>query len=253
MANPGVLVEACIDSVPSALAAQEGGAGRVELCDNLIEGGTTPSAGTIAACRARLRVPVFVMIRPRGGDFFYSSVEYDVMRRDIDHAHALGAQGVVLGLLRPDGSVDRERTRSLREAARPLPVTFHRAFDVACDADAALDVLIDLGVERVLTSGQAPTAPEGADLIARLVDRSAGRITILAGCGIDDTNVRELVARTGVREVHVRGTSPVRSGMAHRNPRVSFRSAVDGDDSVLEVTDAARIRAIARRLGAAQG
>jgi copper homeostasis protein len=230
------------------MAAEAGGAGRVELCDNLIEGGTTPSAGTIAECRARLRIPIFAMIRPRGGDFLYTDVEYAIMRRDIAHARSLGADGVVLGLLRPDGSVDVERTRALVEAARPLPVTFHRALDVARDADQALDALIALGVDRVLTSGQAATAPEGAAVIARLVRRAAGRIGILPGCGIDETNVRRLVADTGAREVHVRGTSPLRSGMAHRNPRVSFRSAVDGDDSVLEATDAGRIRTMANLL-----
>ncbi|HEY2946203.1 MAG TPA: copper homeostasis protein CutC [Vicinamibacteria bacterium] len=243
-----VLIEACVDSVPSAVAAEAGGAGRVELCDNLIEGGTTPSAGTIAECRARLRIPVFVIIRPRGGDFLYSEVEYDVMRRDIAHAQSLGADGVVLGLLHADGTIDVERTRALVEAARPLPVTFHRAFDVARDPLEALDALIGLGIERVLTSGQAPTAPEGAALIARLAGRAARRIGILPGCGIDETNVRELVAQTGAREVHVRGTSPVRSRMGFRNPRVSFRAAVDDDDSILDVTDTARIRAMARRL-----
>jgi len=243
-----ILIEACVDSVPSALAAEAGGAGRVELCDNMIEGGTSPSAGTIAAAKARLRIPVFVMIRPRGGDFLYSDVEYDVMRRDIAHARELGADGVVLGLLDRGGAVDVERTRALVAAARPLPVTFHRAFDVARDPDEALDALVDLGVERVLTSGLAPTALEGMPLIARLVQRASGRIGILPGCGIDDTNVRDLVGQSGVREVHVRGTSPVRSQMAFRNPRISFRAAVDDDDSVLDVTDTARIAAIARRL-----
>jgi copper homeostasis protein len=248
MPEAHVLIEACVDSVPSALAAEAGGAGRVELCDNLIEGGTTPSAGTIAEAKARLRIPVFVMIRPRGGDFLYSDVEYDVMLRDVAHARALGADGLVLGLLDRSGAVDVERTATLVEAARPLPVTFHRAFDVARDPEEALDTLIGLGIERVLTSGQAPTAPEGAELIARLVQWAAGRIGILPGCGVDETNVRELVAQTGAHEVHVRGTSPVRSQMSFRNARVSFRAAVDGDDSVLDVTDAARIRTIARRL-----
>jgi copper homeostasis protein len=246
---PGrVLIEACVDSVPSALAAEAGGAERVELCDNMIEGGTTPSAGTVAEAKARLRIPVFVMIRPRGGDFLYSDVEYAVMRRDIAHARTLGADGVVLGLLDPGGNVDVERTAALVDAARPLPVTFHRAFDVSRDPEESLEALVRLRVERVLTSGQAPTATEGAELIARLVRQAAGRIGILPGCGLDETNVREFVARTGVNEVHVRGTSPVRTTMVHRNPRISFRAAVDGDDSVLEVTDSARIHAMARRL-----
>ena len=153
--------------------------------------------------------------------------------------------------IRSTYAMDVERTRALVQAARPLSVTFHRAFDVARDPEAALDSLVGLGIDRVLTSGQAPTAPEGAVLIAHLVRRAAGRIGILPGCGIDETNVRELVAQTGAREVHVRGTSPVRTRMAHRNPRVSFRAAVDGDDSVLGVTDAERIRAMARRLDGA--
>jgi copper homeostasis protein len=249
---PPVLIEACVDSVPSAIAAEKGGAGRVELCDNLIEGGTSPSAGTIEECRARLGIPIFAMIRPRGGDFLYTDVEYAVMRRDIAHAKRLGADGVVLGLLRADGTVDVERTRPLVDAARPLPVTFHRAIDVARDAEEALDALIAMGVDRVLTSGQAPTAPAGAAVIARLVRRAAGRIVVLPGCGIDEENVRELVARTGVHEVHVRGTGPLRSAMEHRNPRVSFRSAVDDDDSVLEVTDAGRILDISIALAGAE-
>jgi copper homeostasis protein len=248
VATAPILIEACLDSVPSALAAQAGGAGRIELCDNLVEGGTTPSAGTIALCKERLAIPVFVMIRPRGGEFLYSDVEYEVMRRDIAQAKSLGADGVVLGLLRPDGRVDAARTRALVAEARPLPVTFHRALDVTPDPLEALDALMEIGIERVLTSGQAPTAPEGADVIARLVRRANDRTGILPGCGIDETNVREIVERTGVREVHVRGTARVQSAMRHRNPRVSFRSPSEPDDFVLEMTDASRIRAIARRL-----
>ena len=248
MPDARVLVEACLDSVPSALAAEAGGAGRIELCDNLIEGGTTPSAGTIAECRERLRIPIFVMIRPRGGDFLYSDVEYAVMQRDVAHAKSLGADGVVLGLLRPDGTVDVERTRRLVETARPLAVTFHRAIDVSRDADEALDALVAIGVDRVLTSGQAPTAPEGAAVIGRMVRRAAGRIVVLPGCGIDETNAARLVAETGAREVHVRGTVVTGSPMRHRNSHVLFRSAPPEDDLALEVTDGARIEAIARAL-----
>lgn len=244
MPQAPILVEACIDSVESALAAEAGGAGRVELCDDLVEGGTTPSAGTIAVCRERVRIPIFVMIRPRGGDFLYSDVEYEVMRRDVAQAKELGADGVVLGLLNRDGTVDVARTGALAEAARPLGVTFHRAIDVSRDPEETLDALVRLGVDRVLTSGQAPTALEGAGTIARLVRRAAGRIAVLPGGGIDESNVRRVVAETGAREVHVRGTSPVPSAMAHRNPRVSFRSAVEPDDFVLKVTDAERIRRI---------
>ncbi len=231
-----VLVEACVDSVASALAAQRGGASRIELCDNLVEGGTTPSAGTIALCRDRLRIPIYVMIRPRGGDFCYSPVELDVMRRDIAAAQALGADGVVLGLLRPDGTVDRRRTRALIALARPLDVTFHRAIDVA------------LGVDRVLTSGQSRTALAGARVIAALVERAAGRLEVLAGGGVDETNAREVVARTGVREIHVRGTSPAKSAMRYKSRRVRMGGAAPPDEFTLPVTDAHRIRRIVQRV-----
>ena len=253
MLEARVLIEACVDSVPSALAAEAGGAGRVELCDNLIEGGTTPSAGTVAECRARVGIPIFMMIRPRGGDFLYSDVEYEVMRRDIAHAKELGADGVVLGLLMRDGTVDVERTRPLVDAARPLAVTFHRAIDVARDPEEALDALVAMGVDRVLTSGQAATALEGAAVIAALVRRAGGRIVILPGGGVNEDNVRQVVAETGASEVHVRGTSPMRSPMAHRNPRVSFRSTVEADDFVLKVTDAERIRRMAGLLAGSAG
>lgn len=251
MPHAPILIEGCVDSVPSAMAAEDGGAGRVELCDNLIEGGTTPSAGTIVECKTRVRIPVFVMIRPRGGDFLYTDVEYAIMRRDIEHAKSLGADGVVLGLLRADGTVDVERTRPLLDAARPLPVTFHRAIDVARDAEEALDALIAMGIDRVLTSGQAPTAIEGAGVIASLVRRAAGRIVVLAGCGIDDTNVQRLVADTGVREVHLRGSSLQPSAMVHRNLRILFRSPIPDDDLAVEVTDEDRIRRMATALSGA--
>jgi copper homeostasis protein len=246
-----VLIEGCVDSVPSALAAEEGGAGRVELCDNLIEGGTTPSAGAIEEAKARLRIPVFVMIRPRGGDFLYTDVEYAVMRRDIAQAKRLGADGVVFGLLRADGTVDVERTRVLVDEARPLSVTFHRALDVARDAEEALDALMTIGVDRVLTSGQAPTAPEGAAAIAKLVRRAARRIVVLPGCGIDETNAARLVADTGVREVHLRGSALQPSAMIHRNRRILFRSPIPQDDLAIEVTEAERIRRLAAALGGA--
>lgn len=244
-----VLVEACVDSVESALAAERGGAGRIELCDNLVDGGTTPSAGTIALCRERLRIPIYVMIRPRGGDFCYSPVELDVMRRDIEGAQALGADGVVLGLLRPDGRVDRRRTAALIALARPLDVTFHRAIDVSRDALAALDDLLALGVDRVLTSGQARTALAGGRVIAALVERAAGRLVILAGGGVDAANARLVVARTGVQEIHVRGASPKRSAMRYRSRRVRMGGPPPADEFTLPVTDARRIRRIVRAVG----
>jgi copper homeostasis protein len=238
-----ILVEACVDSVESAVAAQEGGAGRIELCDNLVEGGTTPSAGTLAACRARLKIPIFVMIRPRGGDFLYSEIEREVMRHDIAEARRLGADGVVFGTLRPDGSLDAECLRDLMAHSQGLGVTFHRAFDVCRDPSATLEQLIELGVQRVLTSGQVPKALEGASAIAGFVRQARGRIGILAGGGVNEENAPRIVAETGVSEIHVRGTVTRPSAMAYRNTRVPMGAAYTPDEFVLTVTDASRIRA----------
>jgi len=246
-----VLVEACVDSIDSALAAAAGGAGRLELCDNLAEGGTTPSAGAIAVCREQVGIPLFVLVRARGGDFLYSDADADAMVRDVGVARKLGADGVVIGGLRADGSLDLALTRRLLDAARPMGVTFHRAFDVCRDADAALEELITLGVDRVLTSGQAATASEGASTIAHLVRRAAGRIGILAGGGVNEENAAALVATTGVREIHVRCASRLPSRMQHRNRAVSFRAAATEDDQVRMMTDPARIRRLVQLLAEA--
>ena len=240
----GVLVEACVDSVASALAAAAGGAGRIELCDNLVEGGTTPSSATIALACERLQIPVFVIVRPRGGDFLYSDLELELMRRDIAHAKSLGARGVVIGVLRADGTVDVARAGPLVAEARPMAVTFHRAFDVTRDPAEALEAIIEAGADRVLTSGRAPTAPEGSEVIAAAVRQAAGRIGILPGAGIDGANARRLVEATGVREVHVRGTSIRPSPMLYRNPRVDFGGRLTAADHMLEVTDPDLIREI---------
>ena len=244
-----VLVEACVDSVESALAAEAGGARRIELCDNLVEGGTTPSAATIAVACERLGIPVFVIVRPRGGDFLYSDLELEVMRRDIEQAKALGASGVVIGVLRADGTVDIERARPLVEAARPLGVTHHRAFDVTRDPAEALEAIIELGADRVLTSGQAPTALEGIGVIAAAVRQAAGRIGILPGAGIDGANARRIVEATGVQEIHVRGTSVRSSAMQYRNPRIDFGGRLTAADELVEVTDAGLIREIVVAVG----
>lgn len=244
----GVLVEVCVDSVESALAAQEGGAHRVELCEDLPEGGTTPSAGLIAVCSERLGIPVHVLIRPRPGDFVYSDLELEVMLRDIALATRFGAAGVVIGALHPNGSVDVERTATLVGAARPLSVTFHRAFDFTPDADRALDALITLGVDRVLTSGQAATAREGTRVLARLVTRASGRLGILAGGGVNEDNVAEIAQRTGVREVHVRATSLFESPTSYRPSHLSLQKRPLPNEFDRAVTDPARIRRISSLL-----
>lgn len=214
------LFEVCLESVDSAVAAERGGADRVELCANLTEGGTTPSIGTVELCRAQVGIDIMVMIRPRGGDFLYSDREYACMMRDIDRMRGLGIDGFVFGLLTADGQVDRVRTRRLIELARPLPVTFHRAFDVAADPLAALDTLIELGVDRLLTSGQAESVPAGLPLIRQLIERADGRISIMPGAGITPENVATVLSQTGAREYHATAFTTIDSPMRYRNERV---------------------------------
>lgn len=239
-----LLIEACVDTVPSAIAAQAGGADRVELCDNLSEGGTTPSHGTIGMAVEHLTIPVFPLIRPRGGSFVYDDDEVEVMRRDVKHARWLGAHGVVVGALTADGAVDERAVRLLQDAAKDIPVTFHRAFDVCRDPVAALEALIGLGVARVLTSGQRATAWEGRTLIANLRRQAEGRITVLAGGGIDESNAAGLVRETGVSEIHVRGTMPFREAVTFHEHPVPFRRPTGEDEGTRFVTDPIRIGAI---------
>jgi copper homeostasis protein len=220
-----ILIEVCADSISSALAAQRGGARRIELCSSLIEGGVTPSAGFIERVRAKISVALHVMIRPRGGDFCYDAEEFEIMQRDVATAKRLGAEGAVFGLLNPNGAVDTARTRQLVEMARPLNVTFHRAFDMSADLFRALEDIFATGADRILTSGGEQTSQQGAQTIARLVQ--AARITIMAGSGINAGNVRGILEQTGVREIHVGLRSPVPSPMTYRNPRVSMGTAQD--------------------------
>ena len=198
------LVEAAVETLDSALAAERAGADRIELCDNLSDGGTTPGAGLIVAVVERTRLPVFVLIRPRTGGFVYADDEFDAMLRDIELAGRMGIAGIVTGALTSDGRVDVERTRILVKAASGLPVTFHRAIDATVNLPVALEAVIEAGASRVLTSGGAATALEGVDLIAALVDQARERITIIAGGGIREHNVGDVIARSGVREVHAR-------------------------------------------------
>lgn len=204
-----VLVEAAVDSLEDALAAVDGGADRLELCADLAVGGTTPDTALISAVLDRVDVPVFVMIRPRGGSFVYTASELRTMRRSIDAARDRGVQGLVFGALDASGRIDLMATDSLVEAADGLEVTFHRAFDRVADQLDGLETLIELGVDRVLTSGGAVDALTGADRLRELVDQAADRVVVLAGAGVREHNAREIVERTGVREVHARAERSV--------------------------------------------
>lgn len=245
-----ILLEACVDSPAGAAVAATAGAGRVELCANLVEGGTTPGAGALALTVERAGVPVMVMIRPRGGDFLYSGGELEEMRRDIDVAGELGAHGVVLGLLRTDGRIDIERAGPLVEAARPMAVTFHRAFDLCRDGLEALEALVVLGVDRVLTSGRAPDVPHGLDALRRLAEAAAGRIRILPGGGIRPANVAEVVAIPGIEEIHVRAARTRPSPMTYRHPGVHMGAPYAPDEYRRVETDPDAIRTL---LDAAEG
>jgi len=197
-----VTVEICAEGLTSALAAGQGGADRVELCENLAVGGVTPGPGAIAVASERLAIPVHVLIRPRGGDFAYSDSEFQAMMRDIPIARSLGASGVVLGCLNREKQVDRERLARLIDVARPLSVTFHKAFDATPDPFEALGALIELGVDRVLTSGHASTAMEGLATLAKLTRLGAARIAVMAGGSIRLDQVRTIIG-AGVREIHL--------------------------------------------------
>jgi len=226
-----VTLEICLESVDSVIASDRGGAQRVELCANLLEGGTTPSAGTIRAARESAKIAINVMIRPRGGDFLYTDAEFASMQHDIRMAKDLGADGIVLGLLRPDGTVDVERTRQLVELAKPLPVTFHRAIDVSRDLLEALEDVISTGAACVLTSGGQPSVVDGAAMVARMIEVAKNRIVVMPGCGIRPDNVLSILETTGAQEVHVALAEETPSGMQFRKVEIPM-GGVDGREFV---------------------
>ena len=199
-----MLVEACVDSLESAQAAERGGAARLELCANLAVGGTTPSAKLVTSVRAGVAIPVFAMVRPRSGGFVYSDAEIATMLADIDRLRVAGAHGVVIGALTVEGAVNSRAVRALVQTSRPLPVTFHKAFDAIEDQPAALERLVDAGVQRILTSGGQPSALDGKARIAELIRQANGRIVVMPGGGVRASNVVAIVRATGAREVHAR-------------------------------------------------
>lgn len=220
-------MEVCANSVHSALMAQEGGAIRVELCASLTEGGTTPSYGEIQAAKKHLQIQVFPIIRPRGGDFLYSDLEFEIMKSDILHCKAMGCEGIVTGILLPDGQIDRDRCAELIELARPMQVAFHRAFDMCRDLPEALEVLIELGIIRVLSSGGQATALEGAPTLARLVIQANNRISIMPGAGINTSNIQDIIGLTGCTEFHASARQPTSSQMLFRNEHLQMGGPAD--------------------------
>lgn len=241
------LLEVAASSLTSALAAQAGGAGRVELCGQLADGGVTPSYGLVATARDRLRIPLYVLVRPRSGDFLYDEAEFELMQRDIEACVRLGCDGVVIGALDADAGVDLAGCRALVAAAGGLGVTFHRAFDAARDPARALEDVIALGCERVLTSGGHRSALEGAAHIAALVQQAAGRVRIMAGAGVRPENVADVLARSRAGELHASARGLCRSAMRWRNERLEDLAA-DRQE-----TDPSIVAALVAALAVAQG
>ena len=236
-------IEICANSVESAVIAQTAGAYRVELCAGMPEGGTTPSYGSIAMARKLLNKTLLnVIIRPRGGDFMYSPMEVDIMLHDIEMARQLKADGVVFGCLTADGEVDVCAMKLLVEASEGMSVTFHRAFDRCSDPHKALEQLINLGVDRILTSGQETSAEKGIELIKSLVEQAVGRIIIMPGCGVNAGNIRKIAKETGVSELHFSGRSSVESKMTFRNEKFAAGELVRIEEYKTDVTDISLVK-----------
>lgn len=234
--------EVCANSVESCLAAQAGGADRVELCAGIPEGGTTPPYGDIVVAREVLKeTKLHVIIRPRGGDFLYTPLEQRIMLKDIENAHQLGADGVVFGCLTAEGDVDIPLMEKLMEAAQNMSVTFHRAFDVCRNPQKALEDIINLGCNRILTSGQQPTAEQGIPLLKELQQQAAGRIILLAGCGVNETNIARIAQETGIHEFHFSARENIESGMTYRNGAVSMGGTVRIDEYERPITTTRRV------------
>lgn len=244
-----VLIEVACTNMVSVGAAIEGGADRIELCAALGVGGITPSDGFIREALEKSSVPVFVMIRPREGDFLYSAEELEIMLKDVARCRSAGVPGIVTGMLTRDGRIDRAKAGRILEAAGDMAVTFHRAFDLSADAMQSFTDLVGLGFHRLLTSGMAASAPAGVDCIRELVVKSEGKLAVMAGAGVRPENAASLVRSTGVREVHLSGKVMMKSEMTFRRNHLAMGTP-DTDDYLLPVTDSSVIRAVRKELDA---
>lgn len=224
------LLEVCSFSVESALKAAAYGAHRIELCDNYSEGGTTPSLGAIKYAVDQLDIPINVMVRPRGGDFLYSAVDFDIIQREVEEIRKTGANGIVCGFLLSNGDIDIPKTRKVIELAGPMEVTFHRAFDMCRAPFEAMEQLIEAGANRILTSGTRLNVFEGKEIIAQLVERAEERIIIMPGCGLSPSNIEELLLTTHAKEYHTASKAFLPSKMAFFNPHVSMGGVASVDE-----------------------
>lgn len=230
-------LEICADSVASAIIAREAGAHRIELCDSLIEGGITPSAGKIESVRQNLDIALHVIIRPRGGDFLYNKIEYDIMRRDIERCGEAGVNGIVIGILTSDGNIDIERSARLIGEARPMSVTFHRAFDMCIDPLRGVADVIATGADRLLTSGQMNDAASGAAIISELVKKAGSKLIIMPGGGLNESNIRTVAEITGASEFHLTGRKTTESQMTFRRKGISMGGIIPGDEFKMKAAD----------------
>jgi len=241
--HKSIKIEVCAFSLESCLAAEKGGANRIELCGSMYEGGTTPSSGLIQVAKQRISIEIHAMIRPRGGDFCYSGDEISVMQADIRMAKQLGCEGIVLGILQPDGQVNIAQTKALVALAKPMQVTFHRAIDMTPDYSRALEDVIDTGCGRILTSGQKNTAMQGIEQLADLVKQANGRIEIMAGSGVNADNAQTLL-HTGVNALHLTGKSIRNSEMVYRKEGIAMGALSDVPEYEIVYSDAEKIRAV---------
>lgn len=246
-----MILEVVVYTIESAMNAQKGGADRVELCDNPGDGGTTPSYGTMEVVRQALGVDVYAMIRPRGGDFIYSSEEYFAMRRDIEMCKRASMDGVVFGVLKPDGTLDKNKCKKLIELARPMKVNCHRAFDMSRDLMETLEDCIEVGFDRILTSGGQAQAVLGTEMIAKLIQQANGRIAIMPGAGVNENNVAEIVKKTGAQEIHFSAVSYRDSQMQFRNEAIAGMGSAQGAEFKLRTVDPEIVKKI-RELSASK-
>lgn len=240
------LLEIACNSAMSAVAAQKGGANRVELFENLEQGGTTPSSGSIVVARDHLQIPLYVLIRPRPGDFHYGTLETELMLRDIDHCRQLGCDGVVIGALTADAGIDMPLCRELVSAAGPMDITFHRAFDAARDQPTALEQIADLGIKRILSSGGHASAAEGSAALATLAEQAGSRLALMAGAGLNVQNIAEVALKTGCEQLHASAKGRQRSAMRFQNPRLQ---GLDSDWIQTESSAVSALREALDQLG----